>query len=479
MADFPNVIDMIFGRIDRNTDTQYRDRNLNQQQTQFNDQLALDKEKTRLAHEQFMKNFGLQEGNQKFVQGQQGFTNNLAVSEAVAKGLFKPIATKQQQGTMPGNMFMQNPSAIPSVDNGDPTMGPGFEFNGQRLQPVNQRDLNLKTLLDQKQVERKFKDEDEQYQIQQFTKYLKVDPFTARLMVTNPQMIAHVVGSNNIVGLLSLAGNGVIPTSVIDTVIKNMGSQTATQAEAGETDSMRAARAANITQSNAQAGLANAQATNIVNANKGEALYNEASAAVARMGINASDPKYIGAVRSYIDSQQVDASVKAAASKVATGDLSPRTLGRNFFDQFNLNPNGQAPVDRVNAPRGGNQITPGTEINHNDLTRNDNWNGRKVIPATPPASTNGGTSRESGTGPAVVNIKPPTVTGPLGYTQADKSPLPPMEFIPNGINEVGVGSLAPRSLPDLLQYHPLAYPANRFTDMMNRWKQRQNERRYN
>lgn len=409
MADFPNVIDLMFGRIDRNTDTQYRDKALQQNQNQFTSQLDADRERTRIAHDQFMKNLGLQTDQFNNQKTQQGFANNLTVNEAVAKGLFKPIAI-QQQGVMPGNMFMRNPGAIPSVDNGDPTMGPGFEFNGGRYQPVNQRDLNLKTLLDQKQVERKFKDEDEQYQIQQFTKHLKVDPFTARLMVTNPQMIAHVVGSNNIVGLLSLAGQGVIPPSVIDTVIKNMGSQTATQAEAGETDSMRAMRTANITQSNAQAGLANAQSANLVNANKGEALYNEASAAVSRLGINASDPRYIGAVRSYIDSRPVDASVKAAASSVATRDLNPRTLGQNFLGGL-LEQSNQA---------GKNPQTPSYPV---------------VPQATPTVTSPGDTSRPSGAMPAVVNNKTPDVTGPRGntnqpaplrYTQPSQEAAPDM-----------------------------------------------------
>jgi len=470
MADASNVIDLMFGRIDRNTDTRYRDRALAQNQTQFDSNLNLDQQRVLLeqaklnaAKEQFFKNFGLQQGQFDAQQKQQGFANNMVVNESVAKGLFRPIDGPVQQGVKPDNIFMRNPTAIPSVDPGDPTMGSGFEFNGQRLQPVDQKKAAFADLIQQKTIERRFKNEDIKDLMDTYTKQLGVDPWTAMTLVHNPQLLAHVIGSNNIVGFLSLASKGMVPESVITKVIKNMGSQTATQAEAGETDSMRAMRMANVTQSNAQAGLATAQAKALNISKEGEGIYNQAATAVFNRGINASDPRYIGAVRSYIDSLPIDQSLKNEAASVITKDTQPRTLGQSFLSQFTQ---GQ-------QQDGKNPQTPSVPI--------------QQVQPTVTVNSSDSTSRPSGSAPAVVNIKPPSFTGPygsnvngpLGFTQPDRSPLPPMEFIPNNINEVGPSSLLPSSPQDLLQYHPLAYPVNKFSNMMQRWKQRQDERKYN
>ena len=430
---------MIFGRIDRNTDTQYRDRNLAQQQAQFVDQLALDKEKTRLAHEQFMKNFGMQEGQMKFQQGQQGFANKLTLNEAVAKGLFRPIATQQQQGVMPGNMFMQNPGAIPSVDNGDPTMGPGFEAEGMRLQPVSQ----FKQLLDQRAAthtqESKFANQAKADKINALIK-VGVPPAVAVFQTEDPSTASHMFSSplNMIAALKMIGSNNPGADGVAKTVAEYMVGYNAANANANETESEKAYRAAMAGQANAHAGLFRSQQANEADAQTGYIVMNKYAAEVGN-SIPPTDARYVVAIRQKIENDPaLTPGQKAAAIRQLNNESTIRTQLENpmmsIFNQANKN-NQQQPVpqttptiaDRVNAPRGSNQLTPGTEINHNDLTGNDNWQNRRVIPATPQPSTNNGSSRESGSGPTIVNTKPATVSGPQGalqYTQPNQAPMP-------------------------------------------------------
>jgi len=402
MADFPNVIDLMFGRIDRNTDTQYRDKALQQNQNQFTSQLDADKERTRIAHEQFMKNFELQTDQFNQQKNQQGFTNKLTVNEAVAKGLFRPVATQQQQGVMPGNMFMRNPGAIPGVDNGDPTMGPGFEAEGMRLQPVNQ----FKQLLDQRAAthtqDSKFTNQAKADKINALIK-VGVPPAIAVFQTEDPVTAAHMFSSpqNMIAALKMIGSTNPGADAVAKTVAEYMAGYQGAVAEAGETASEKSYRAGMTNQANAHAEMYRSQQANDADAQAGYIVMNKYAAEISKL-MPTTDGRYVGLIRQKLDADpSLTPGQRAAAIRQLNNESTIRTGLPNFFDQFNLN-----------KDAGKNPQTPSYPI---------------VPQSTPTVTSPGDTSRPSGAMPAVVNDKPPTTTAPVGalrYTQPDQAPMP-------------------------------------------------------
>lgn len=490
MANYPNAVEMIFGRIDRNNDTGFRDRSLQQNQNQFNTQIDLDKNKLEIARKQFLDSLALQRDQFNSGEQQRQFAQSATMAEAMGKGLIKPADTVS--GVKPDNMFMQNPAVGPvSVSNNNmPTLNMG----GLSIQPVDQFAKSLQENAASYKQKLNFENQAKADRINTLTQ-LGVPPAMAFIQAEDPALAAHIMSSpQNLMSYLTMVGKGEPGAmNVAKHVMEYMSGYQGAVAQASETDSMRAMHMANAGESGARSNLLNTQASTLVNTNKGEALYNEASAAVARQGINSSDPRYIGAVRSYIDSQPVDPMVKSAASSVATRDLQPRTLGSNPLMEM-LQRNSTSPA---NAPRGTQQLTPTQQITPNDLTRNDNWKNRAVVPGAPPASTNNGTSRESGTGPTVVNTEPATTTGPVGanasgalqYTQPAMPQPNAQGLIPITRNDGSVdGYVSPEQWQAMNQPATgvggmgISNPFSAFSRMMLEYQQRnaqQRQQQYN
>lgn len=416
MADTSNVIDMIFGRIDRNTDTSYRDRALQQNQNQFDSSLTLDKdrllaerEKLVAAKEQFFKNFGLQQSQFDAGQKQQGFANNLVVNESVAKGLFRPIDGPAQQGVKPDNIFMRNPTAIPSVDAGDPTMGPGFEFNGRQLQPVNQFNQQRQQQALLHQDEDKRRNTDIADHMNMLIK-MGVPPAMATIQARSPQLAAHIAGDpKNLISYFSMLGSGDPGAlKIAKDVAGMMAGYQGAVADASETSSEKSYRAAMGNQANAHADLFRSQRTNDEDTNTGLIAMNKYAAEVSKL-MPTTDGRYVGLIRQKIaEDTTLTPGQRAAAVKYLNNESAIRTGLPNPLDRFmpqaGINP--QTPVVPIQ------QVQPTVQVNSSDST-----------------------SRPSGSAPAVVNTKPPTVggppgsnvTGPLRWTQPgnDDPQLPP------------------------------------------------------
>ena len=443
MADFPNVIDLMFGRIDRNTDTRYRDRALEQNQNQFTSQLDADKERTRIAHEQFMKNLGLQTDQFNNQKTQQGFANNLTVNEAVAKGLFKPIATQQQQGVMPSNMFIRNPGAIPSVDNGDPTMGPGFEFNGGRYQPVNQFAQALRQQGEQYKQKQGFENQSKADKINALIK-VGVPPAVAVFQTEDPSIAAHMFSSpqNMIAALKMIGSTNPGADAVAKTVAEYMVGYQGALANVNETDSEKAYRAGMTNQANAHAELFRSQqveaAAKIVGVNTMNRYRAELNSTM-----DSTDPRFVGEIaRRIANDPTLTPEQKYAANQALNNESTIRTQLQNpLMNMFNQ---------------------------HNQAGKNPQTPAYPAVPqAAPTVTSPGDTSRPSGAMPAVVNDKPPATTAPVGalrYTQPDQTPQMPQ---PNAQGLIPIlrsdGSIDGHVTPE--QWQQLNQPATGFSGM--------------
>ncbi len=396
----PNVVDLIFGRIDRNTDTSYRDRALIQNQNQFTSQLDQDKLKMLEAQRQFNKSIGLDESKFEQTKGQQKFANDLTIGESVAKNLFKvgqpvdPTSTTGMSG-----MLNQSPLAPGS-----------FNVNGQTLIPVDQVELQRTTALRQAKDQAEFKKQQEQSEVDYLTKQ-GMSPLMAAMSVHNPQIASHIY--SNPKSMMNALLDAKTPKSVMDKFINTFGQLAAAE----ETPSQRAQNQASAANAYASAGLHNEQTKALQAQPKGELLYNQAAAAAAAKGINSSDPRYIGAIHSFINDAVVDPAAKAAAGQIAVRDLQHRTIGQSGGILQQLLQQNQTPTTQPNV------VNP------------------------PPAS-----GRESGSPSPVVNTKPAQVTGPVGQTRND-----PLRFT----------QPAQPVIPGPMQ------------ELLDRYKQQQIERRFN
>ncbi len=397
----PNVVDMIFGRIDRNVDTRYRDHALEQNNQQFLTQAQLDRAKMAEAQRQFNSSIGLDTEKFQTAKQQQAWANEMAKAQGVATGMLRPNPTSPQRaipeaGAMPGNMFMQGQTFGQQLPVDRTKMVVGTGINGiepvtpdERFQQVFKQDEQVKNA-DMRRVNTTKAD-----LINRYIGTLKVNPLIATMMVENPQMAAQVLSSgDNALGVLSLIGEGILPPAVVDQVIRNMGSLRGTVAQASETDSIRALHNASATNALSNAGLANAQATNIGRVSQAEGIYNQAYVAAGKT-LEPSDPNFSVLVRRHIQEMDIPQELKDAAAAVVSKDIQPRMQLQNTF------------LERI--MRDSQTTRPNVQV-----------------PST------GNSNRPSGSAPEIVNQKPSAVTGPPGtirqspdalrFTQPNQNP---------------------------------------------------------
>lgn len=427
MANYPNAVEMMFGRIDRNNDTGYRDRSLQQNQNQFNTQIDLDKAKLEEARKQFLENLNLQRDQFNNTKQAQQFNQNTMTGEAIAKGLFKPMTTgNPNNGIKPDNMFMQQ--ALPDTSNNpaDPNM-PTLNLNGVAVQPINQFTQGLQQNAASYKQKLQFENQAKADRINTLTQ-LGVHPALAFIQAEDPQLAAHIMGSpQNMMAYLTMVGKGDPGAmNVAKHVMEYMSGYQGAIAQASETEADKAYRLAMGNQANAHASLFRSQQANQDDMNAGLIAMNKYAGEVSKL-MPTTDGRYVGLIRQKIDADpNLTPGQRSAAIRQLNNESTIRTGLPSIFDQFNLNRNPAV------TPPGSNQLTPTVQITPNDTSRSNNWTNRAVVPGAPTPSTDGGTSRQSGSGPTVVNTKPPTVTGPVGsnassalqYTQRPQMPQP-------------------------------------------------------
>lgn len=390
----PNVVDMIFGRIDRNTDTRYRDRALDQNQSQFQSTYALDQERQRLEQarlaaqrEQFEKSFGVTQEHQKLLRDQFQQAGQLALLDAINTGKVQGEApgyqpTPQADGVMPGNIFMQRPLAavggmsspgVPSLTIGGSKMRPNTPMSSfleaekmKRIGVVNQRNVQS---------------EDMNF----LMKDLGLHPLEAMFAVKYPEIYKELVRDPK-TKLAAFSTLREPPKALMNALMQGQVDLTSNMADAAETPAHTLALQGQANSANAQAGYYRAMAA--AAGSKADMMMPGAGRRVAEVltilansGISNADPAALSYAAQVVDRSPWDQGTKDAVMK---------SLATEFVSKP--------------QPGIGGLIT--------------NFDPRKFSPGAPTVNP----SRESGAGVDQVNTKPPSVSGPPGsaalqYTQ--------------------------------------------------------------
>lgn len=441
MPDYPNVVDMIFGRIDRNTDTRYRDRALAQnnnlaliQNQRDIDRINLERARQAEAAKQWAEGFGLTKTQDERAAAQQRLTNEMALTEGVAKGMLRPVSSQQEMGIKPDNIFMQNPSAVPGVTPPDPRMGLGVTFGGKTYQPINQfeQQRSQTNLLHQDETARKNQEINDYVDMQV---KMGIPQAIAVINARSPQLGAQIAGDGrNLASYLTMLGSNHPGAARIAKDV--MANWIKMQQASSSNPAMDAAHYAQANNANTQARLHSMQ----IDQMKMDPLATQLAAEafqVAGQKHKPGTPEFYTEVNNYISSKQVDVVTKSSAWQKATkeltdkfGKMDPLTAAMERGKVSNPTVP-QATVTATQPPSPANRIAPNTPITPEALTRPNNWNGRAVQPFTPTPATNGqDTSRPSGSGPAQVNNKPASITGPvngaLRYTQPNQQTAAPI-----------------------------------------------------
>jgi hypothetical protein len=407
MPDYPNVVDMIFGRIDRNTDTRSRDRALAQNNNQFLiqnqrdiDRINLERARQTEAAKQWAEGFGLTKTQDERAAAQQRLTNEMAFTEGVAKGMLRPVSSQQEMGIKPDNIFMQNPAALPGVSAPDPRMGPGVTFGGRTYQPVNQfeQQRSQTNLLHLDETKRKNQEIADHINM---LVGMGVPKQMAVIQARSPQLAAQIASDpKNLIAYLTMAGNG-DPGAM--RIAKDVaGYMAGYQQAANSNPAADAYHFAQANNANTQARLHGLQ----IDQMKMDPLATQLAAEafqVAGQKHKPGTPGFYTEVNNYISSKPVDVVTKSSAWQKATKELSDK-FGK--MDPLTAaiergrvgNPNvPQATVTATQPASPANRIAPNTPITQEALTRPNNWNGRAVQPFTPTPAPNGqDTSRPSG-----------------------------------------------------------------------------------
>lgn len=379
--EIPNVVNMIFGRIDRNSDTQYRDKALGQNDRQFNLGQQLDRERLAAQQEEFNKRIN-------FEKAKQAAAEEAALAEAVNKGLVSAEGggpTSAPTGGM-NNMFMPPDGSAPGMGGIRP-LGQGaaqpsvpgmpVTIAGRRVNAVPQSQLFATQLQQSGQAAQ------QQYVAAQrhkadtfnFLHEAGIPEVYAAMAAENPHVMTTILSDPKIaVGLLSTGKN--VPKPVMDAFLQ--GFQSA--ANAGVPDAQKAELNARSEKDRAEAAWYLKRQANEPKAATpgGNLLYGEAYAA-AGAKYAPTDPKFTVEVYKYINenmrySLEDKASALAATQKDLIGN---RFIGETWFDKASKLPS--------------------------------TLNGPGIVQTPPPNPQSQPTTGAGGN-----NNKPPEVTGPVG-----------------------------------------------------------------
>lgn len=332
MAD---VIDMIFGRIDRGTDDRLRTRALAQNNEQFLLQQKL--EQDRLAAERERMAEAARQFGQQMLFNREGREDSRAAAymQAIHSGMARPTQAADTMGAelpsnpLPGNIFMRQgvttPMAAPGgVGQASPTAARVGQYS---MTPVSFEDRQrLETDLAMDRAKKQF-DMTQQQQLSEvdFLEKHGGIPRTIAVLASKGGRVGEILASNPglLFGVMKANGN-----PVADKMLQTMIDYLASKSEAEQTEAQELAlreQAGYHRRMPAAAMGGGSNAATYVSP-EGRLLMGEAVTALRNRGIMSTDPRFTSEAYNYIISTNHDGTRKSEALKALglEGSLNPQ-----------------------------------------------------------------------------------------------------------------------------------------------------------
>lgn len=331
MAD---VIDMIFGRIDRGTDDRLRNRALDQNQEQFLLQQKL--EQDRLAAERERMAEAARQFGQQMLFNREGREDSRAAAymQAIHSGMARPTQAADTMGAelpsnpLPGNIFMRQGVATPMAAPG------GVGQASPTAARIGQYSMIPVSFEDRQRLETKLATEraQQQYVMEQshaadtinFLSESGMPPMMAAMMVKGGQAANVILNDPKLLTALLTAGDDPRAARVLQGIV----SATKQMAEAGQTEAQKTALTSQARYHDRMPAAAMGGGSNAATyvSPEGRLLMGEAVTALRNRGIMSTDPRFTSEAYNYIISTNHDGTRKSEALKALglEGSLNPQ-----------------------------------------------------------------------------------------------------------------------------------------------------------